>query len=93
MQGAKNEESPMTRQDVLKLIEEMLQIKSGSLRGPEKLKEIEGWDSLSVVDFMALADKHCGLALLGNQVAACKTLDELIDLLGISRPDTIGQGG
>jgi len=83
----------MTRQDVLRLIEEMLQIQAGSLRGPERLKGIEGWDSLSVVDFMALADKRCGLALPGNQVAACKTVDELIDLLGIARPDTIGLGG
>lgn len=83
----------MTRQDALRLIEEMLQIQTGSLRGPEKLKDVGGWDSLSVVDFMALADKHCGLALLGNQVAACQTVDELIDLLGISRPDTTGLGG
>lgn len=73
----------MTRQDALRLLEDMLELEAGSLHGPEALGEVEGWDSLSIVDFMALADTHRGLTLLGNQVTACKTVNELIDLLGI----------
>jgi len=53
-----------------------------TLTGAEKLTQVEGWDSLSTMEFIAMACKHFGLALSGNQVVGCQTVDELLALLG-----------
>lgn len=50
----------------------------------EKLTEVEGWDSLSTMAFIAMADKELGLALPGNHVLACRTVEDLLGLLGVA---------
>jgi hypothetical protein len=71
----------MSRQDALRLLEEMLELGSHSLSGTEKLKDLEAWDSLSPLAFIALVDKEFGQALPTSQVIHCQTIDELIGLL------------
>jgi acyl carrier protein len=73
----------MTRSDGLRLLEETLDLRPHTLTGGEKLGEVEGWDSLSTMAFIAMADREFGLALPGNRVVACRTVDELIALLGL----------
>ena len=62
-------------------------MKPHTLTGAEKLTQVEGWDSLSTMEFIAMASKHFGLALSGNQVVGCQTVDELLALLGPSVTD------
>jgi hypothetical protein len=73
----------MTKPDALRLLERTLELQPNSLTGAEKLTELDGWDSLSTLAFIATADRACGLALPGNRVVACRTVDELIGLLGV----------
>jgi len=73
----------MTRPDALRLLEETLELRN-SLTGEEKLTELEGWDSLSTMAFIAMADRVFGVPLPGNRVVACQTVDELIGLLGVA---------
>jgi acyl carrier protein len=75
----------MTRSTALRLLEDTLQIAPNTLTGGEKLTEVEGWDSLSTIAFIAMADKDFGLALPGNRVVACRTVDELLGLLDLPR--------
>jgi len=51
------------------------------LTGGEKLRDLEGWDSLSTMAVIARVDKELGLPLPGNRVARCQTIAELLDLL------------
>jgi acyl carrier protein len=71
----------MTRQDALRVLEETLELKPHTLAGQEKLADLELWDSLSTMTFIAMADKKFGLPLPGNRVVRCQTVDDLIDLL------------
>jgi acyl carrier protein len=74
----------MTKQDALRLLEESLEMAPHTLTGGETLRSLENWDSLSTLAFIAMVDKELGLAMPGNQVARCRTVDELLELLGIS---------
>jgi acyl carrier protein len=72
----------MTRHDVLRLLEETLDLPADTLQGGERLRDLEAWDSLSAVAFIAMVDQKFGLPLPGNRVVACRTVDDLIGLLG-----------
>jgi acyl carrier protein len=74
----------MTKQDALRLLEESLEMAPHTLTGAETLRGLESWDSLSTLAFIAMVDKELGLPMPGNQVARCRTVDELLELLGIS---------
>ena len=71
----------MIRQEALRLLERTLEAPPRSLTGGERLADLEGWDSLSTVAFIAEVDKRLGLALPARRVVACRTVDELIGLL------------
>jgi acyl carrier protein len=73
----------MTRSKALRLLEETLDLRSDTLTGEEKLSELEGWDSLSTMAFIAMADRELGLPLPGSQVVACRSVAELMCLLGV----------
>jgi acyl carrier protein len=71
----------VTKVEFLRLLETTLERDEGSLKGEETLADID-WDSLAVVSFLALADEHFGLQLGAKAVNACKTLPQVIALLG-----------
>jgi acyl carrier protein len=72
----------MTRPEFLRALEGQLELPAGSLNGNQTLTDIDGWDSLAAVMFIALADEKVGVTISGNQIAKAKTLDELMSLLG-----------
>ena len=59
----------------------------GRVISAEQLTQVDGWDSLSTVEFIGMAHKHFGLALSGNCVVRCQTVDELLRLLGPALTD------
>jgi acyl carrier protein len=73
----------MTKPEALRLLEKSLDMGPHTLTGGEILRNLENWDSLSILAFIATVDKELALALPGNQVARCRTVDELLELLGI----------
>lgn len=71
----------MDKTQFLKLIDELLELDEGTLKGDEQLDGI-GWDSLATISFMALVDERFGLSLQPRQIAGCSTASELTVLLG-----------
>ena len=71
----------MTRQSFLVLLDELLELPAGTLQGPEQLDELERWDSLATVGFIALANEHYDVTLSPRQIAASKSVDDLLALL------------
>jgi acyl carrier protein len=71
----------MERNDCLLLFDELLELDPGTLKGSEVLDSLDGWDSLGVISFMALADENFGINLQPRQIAGCTTVAELIGLL------------
>jgi sugar transferase EpsL len=72
----------MTKADFLNKFEEIMEMEAGSLTGNERLADLGGWDSLKVVEFLALADEQFSLAIAPKAIAACRTVEDLRALLG-----------
>ena len=65
-------------------MEELLELDEGSLDGEEALDSLEGWDSLAVIGFLGLADKHYSITLDPEKVATCKNIGHLKSLVDSS---------
>lgn len=74
----------MTRESFLLLLDELLEFPAGTLKGPEQLEELERWDSLATVGFIAMANEHYDVTLSPRQIAASTSVDELLALLPLS---------
>jgi acyl carrier protein len=73
----------MDRPTFLPLLDEILELPGGTLKGPEKLEDLENWNSLAMVSFVALVDEHFNYAISPRQFVNCATVD---DLLGLIKP-------
>ena len=72
----------MTKTEFLRLLEIQMEIPEGSLQESKKLTEVEGWDSLASLLFIALADEKLGITVMGKDIAHSKTVGDLLALLG-----------
>lgn len=73
----------MQKDDLLLKLDELFELEPGTLRGGESLESIENWDSIKVLEFMALLDDNFeGIEISPKQIAACKTVDDLLALAG-----------
>jgi acyl carrier protein len=72
----------MSKAEFLTKLDEMLALTPGTLKGPEKLKELPEWDSLAVMFFISLVDEKFSTVLNAEKVAACRTIDDLVALCG-----------
>jgi len=70
----------MNRPDFLILVDELLELPKGTLTGQERLEDLEGWDSLAMISFMALVDEHMGVKLSPRQFVNCERMSDLLDL-------------
>lgn len=74
----------MRREEFLAQLDELLELPAGTLKGDEKLEDLERWDSLAMVSFIALADEHCNMRLSPRQFVTCNTVNDLVQLAGIA---------
>jgi len=74
------------RNEFLCLLDELFELPPGSLTGQEALADLEGWGSMAVVSFMALADEHYGVTLSPRQFGNCVTVNDLLALIGDKLP-------
>jgi acyl carrier protein len=73
----------MNRQTFLLQLDDLLELPSSTLKGPEELDALENWNSMAMVSFIALADEHFDYSISPRQFANCKTVN---DLLGLIKP-------
>ena len=71
----------MDRQTFLPLLDEELEVPPGTLKGPEKLEDLENWNSMALVGFVALVDEHFNYRVYTWQVVNCETLNDLLALI------------
>ena len=70
----------MTKEAFLLALDEMLELPAGTLKGPEKIEDLENWDSLAVINLMALVDEHYGVKLAPRHIGSAETVDQLFAL-------------
>jgi acyl carrier protein len=71
----------MDHQRFFEKLSELL-VREQSLTGWETLSELEGWDSVAVISFMAMADSEFGVTVSPKDIAACKTINDIAALVG-----------
>ena len=70
----------MTRKEFLVRLDEIVELPAGSLLGDEKLEDLEGWNSLAMLSFMAMVDEQFDLKLSPRQFVGCETVNDLAAL-------------
>ena len=71
----------MEREEFLREMDELPELPPGTLRGPEQLDQLERWDSVSLMSFIALAAERSGVVLAPTQISGCRTVDDLFGRL------------
>jgi acyl carrier protein len=70
----------MTPAEFNLLLDEMLELEAGTLTGAERLEDIETWDSLAVISFIALVDEQFGTLIESEKLASAGTIGDLYQL-------------
>lgn len=74
--------SPLSKAGFLNKFEAILELDEGTLTGEEELAGLPSWDSLTLMGFIAMVDETFGRRFSGKQIMACKTVGDLMNLLG-----------
>ena len=75
----------MNRNEFLSQMDEILGLPAGTIRGHERLEELENWDSTALVSFIALADSASGVDIPLDQIVNCSTVADLVRLAQVER--------
>jgi acyl carrier protein len=69
----------MRKRSTLEALEELLRLPGGSLKGSERLTDLNQWDSLAMIEFVAMVDERFGIEILPEDVRKCRTVDDLAE--------------
>ena len=70
----------MTHEEFLLEMDEILGLAPGSLRGDEKLDELQNWDSVTLIGLIVLAESTNGVHISPEDVVSCSTVADLVRL-------------
>ncbi|MDX2150327.1 MAG: acyl carrier protein [Bryobacteraceae bacterium] len=70
----------MTREELLAKLDEILELPAGTLQGGEKLEDLEGWDSLAMMSYMAVVSEAFDRKLSPRQFVNCETVGDVVAL-------------
>lgn len=73
----------MTREEFLLELDGILGLDAGTLRGTEKLEELEGWDSTALVGMIVLAESANDAQIALDEVVGCSTVGDLLRIAGV----------
>jgi acyl carrier protein len=81
----------MNKNDFYLKLDEVLDLAPGTVKGTDALADLEGWDSVAVISFIAMADADYGVILPSGQIAGCRTADDLAELIVALQEQTLPQ--
>ncbi len=70
----------LTREEFLLEMDEILGLRAGTLRGNEKLEELEKWDSTALISLIVMAETNNSAQISPDQVVGCSTVADLLRL-------------
>jgi acyl carrier protein len=71
----------MSRDQFLLEMDEILGLNPGTLKGHERLDELENWDSTTLVSLIAVAESYSNVEITLDQVVSCATVADLLRLV------------
>jgi acyl carrier protein len=73
----------MSKIEFLGHMSDTLELPAGSLTGTERLEDLEAWDSVAMMSFIAFLDENFRMTLSPRQFAGAETLNDLGSLIGV----------
>ncbi len=67
----------MNKDEFYRHLDELLDVDPGTIKGGELLADLEAWDSVTVVSFIAMADEKYGVNVPAQRIVACRSVDDL----------------
>lgn len=71
----------MTNEEKIAILEELMEVDEGSLTPETLLKNVEEWDSVAFLSFIAMMDDEFGKIVKGSVVREQKTVADLMALM------------
>ncbi|MCU1335676.1 MAG: hypothetical protein JWO19_1257 [Bryobacterales bacterium] len=71
--------------DTREMLSQAMELPRSKLIGKEKLAELERWDSLALLNFMALVDANCQITLSADGLLKCESIAEVEKLITEAR--------
>ena len=71
----------MTRDEIIRMIEDMLDVESGSLTEQTLLADIEEYDSMAKLSLIVMSDDEFDTKLTGEQILKFVTIQDIVDFL------------
>lgn len=71
----------MNKKEFFTLLEEASESDENSVTEGTLLEELETWDSLAIVSFIALIDQHLEVTLSPDKLAEAKTVQDLLAMV------------
>lgn len=65
----------------IELLEEMLDVESGTLKPEMVLEEIDEWDSLAKISLIVLMDEECSKKLTSTEIKQFKTIQDIMNFM------------
>jgi acyl carrier protein len=73
----------MQKDDFIRKLKEELELQHDNLKETTNLKQIEGFDSMSIMGIISFVDEHFSKRLTAQQLAGITTLRSLMELIGM----------
>lgn len=70
----------VTRDEFLLQMDEILGLRPGTLRGDEKLQDLDSWDSTALISLIVLAESNNDVHISPDQVVGCTSVADLLRL-------------
>ena len=71
----------MKQDELLTALEKTLNLEAGALAPGKILEDLDGWDSMAVLEFQAIADEELGVQVDPDAITSCKTVADLCGLV------------
>lgn len=71
----------MTRSEFLILLDDILELPAGTLKGDEELASLDNWDSLAIVSVIAQVHVETGHTLEAKAVKTCTHVSQLLGMV------------
>lgn len=71
----------MSKENLLLLLDELFEEVPGTLTGNEFLKNMEMWDSLTALGYIAMVDEKFHVVVSGDDIEKCVTTNDLVTLI------------
>lgn len=71
----------MTNEEKITILEELIEVDEGTLTPETLLSNIEEWDSVSFLSFMAMMDEKFGKVVTGSEIKTKETISDLMALM------------